>query len=223
MIPRHLPAPEQHAVSPPPPRQIRLRAVARASDGHSPATTLGFALLRAVDVPDASGLIPAIYSRRFDRPQIAALAGLVFADAGGDAVAAAILDDAAGRLVKLTATVACQLRFDALPIPLCFTGGVLLNQAAHRERVLRGLAERSFQAGPITLVQDAVVGALLIAADDEADLKLQAQKRQMTNKSQAPDFKGSVEGVDMSRPSCPLDGFGRQGSELTLWQFVTLL
>ncbi len=143
-----------------------LRAVARASDRRAPETTLLPAFLRVFDVATANDLIPAIYSPSIDRAHIATYADLVFtADAGGDPVAAAILDDAAGGLAEMVSAVASQLHFTDSPISLAVTGGVLLNQEAYRARLLQALGRQGIQVGLVKLVQHPVAGALLIAAN----------------------------------------------------------
>ncbi|MBI2478122.1 MAG: N-acetylglucosamine kinase [Planctomycetia bacterium] len=143
-----------------------LRAVARASDGRGPATALHGRFLQAFNVTHANDLIPAIYSPSVDRTQIATYADQVFAAAlAGDAVAQTILDEAAGHLAKLVASVSVPLRFSGSPIPLALTGGVLLNQETYRARLLGFLAEQGTQVGRLKLVQNPVAGAVLLASN----------------------------------------------------------
>ncbi len=142
-----------------------LRAVARAADGRGPETTLRSLFLEAFNVAHANDLIPAIYSPSIDRAQIATYADLVFAaDASGDRVAERILHDAVDRLAEMVASVVDQLGFLGAPIPLALTGGVLLNQEIYRARLLNVLAKQNIHTGLVKLVQNAVSGAVLMAA-----------------------------------------------------------
>jgi len=142
-----------------------LRAVACASDGRGPATTLLGRALQAFDVPSVNELIPAIYSPNIDRSQIATYAELVFAaDAAGDLVAGNILTESADRLAEMVSSVANQLQFTGSSIPLALTGGVLLNQERYRSHLFRALASQGIDVAPVKLVHDAVAGALLMAA-----------------------------------------------------------
>jgi len=142
-----------------------LRAVARAADGRGPETMLQACFLQAFQVSTANELIPAIYSPSIDRAQIATHANVVFAAAAaGDNVAGRIMDDATDRLGEMVSSVAKQVGFTNTPIPLALTGGVLLNQEAYRARLLSILSQQGIEVGLVKLVQNAVAGAVLIAA-----------------------------------------------------------
>jgi N-acetylglucosamine kinase-like BadF-type ATPase len=142
-----------------------LRAVARAADGRGPETMLQACFLQALQVSTANELIPAIYSPSIDRAQIATHANVVFAAAAaGDTVAGRILDDAADRLGEMVSSVAKQVGFTNTPIPLALTGGVLLHQEPYRARLLSILSQQGIEVGLVKLVQNAVAGAVLIAA-----------------------------------------------------------
>lgn len=142
-----------------------LRAVARATDHRGPETTLVPRFLQAFNVPHANELIPAIYSPNVDRAQIATYADLVFAAAAaGDAVAESILHDGADQLAEMVSSVAIQLGFTGAPLPLAVTGGVLLNQESYRARLLNTLANQEVHVRVVKLVQNAVAGAVRIAA-----------------------------------------------------------
>ncbi|HRX82463.1 MAG TPA: BadF/BadG/BcrA/BcrD ATPase family protein [Pirellulaceae bacterium] len=146
-----------------------LRAVAHASDGRGSATTLCDLFLQAFNVSNANELIPAIYSPHIDRPQIATYANLVFAaDAAGDEVARYIIDKSAESLAAMIESVVRQLALTKRSVPLALTGGVILNQEAYRERLLRSLAARSVGIAPVTFVEHAVVGAIRMAVCNQA-------------------------------------------------------
>ncbi len=118
-----------------------LRAVAQAADGRAAATLLTGLVLarRGVDAP--AGLIPDVYGAPSPRSEIAGLADLVEqAAAQGDAIAAAILEQAASDLAGAVQAVYRQL--GGRPVPLALTGGVILNGrclAAAFQRACAGL------------------------------------------------------------------------------------
>ena len=144
-----------------------LRTVARAADGRGRETTLSPRFLQAFDVPCANELIPAIYSPSVGRIQIAQYAKLVFASARDrDAEAIRILEDAAGRLAEMVATVAGRLDMTGSSIPLALTGGVFLHQESYRDLLLAALADRGLVVACVRLVKYAAAGALLLAATE---------------------------------------------------------
>jgi N-acetylglucosamine kinase-like BadF-type ATPase len=112
-----------------------LRAVAAASDGRGPETSLTDTLTAAWRAETPQQLIRRVYAPEVKKADIAATAPLVLdaADAG-DAVAAGIVDLAGGDLAELVMSLARRIRFDAPP-PIACTGGLILRSARLRERV----------------------------------------------------------------------------------------
>jgi N-acetylglucosamine kinase-like BadF-type ATPase len=143
-----------------------LRAVARANDGCAPPTTLTSMLLARMGLSEPLEMIDAVYRGGWDRARLATLAPLVreAADAG-DAVASEIVAREA-RLLAETAVAAAQKV--ALPknrLPLALTGGPILNGENYRELLLSAFTKLGYQAEPVALVHEPVVGALRMARE----------------------------------------------------------
>jgi N-acetylmuramic acid 6-phosphate etherase len=139
-----------------------LQAVARAADGRGPATSLTERLLARLGVSQPQGLIAAVYRSGRDRADLAALAPLVVEAAEDDAVAAAIVEEAAAELAQAGAAVALQLGWSG-PLPVALAGGLLLGSEGYRERVLRRLRSLDVQPGAVALVEEPARGALQLA------------------------------------------------------------
>ena len=103
-----------------------LKAVFRAIDGRGQATRLQHALFRHFGVEDPRHLIPIIYAEDgLPRPAVSRLARLVAAAArDGDAVARAILEDAAHVLAQLAVNTARLLPDPPSPLVIYYAGGV---------------------------------------------------------------------------------------------------
>lgn len=142
-----------------------LRAVAAADDGRGPETALTEALLAFWQVGAPQELIGRIYAPGVRKADIAAAAPTVIATAlAGDAVARAILDDAASSLADLVHALARRLPFPDPP-PVMASGGLIL----HAER-LRAATEARLDS---TLVQPA-----LTCVDDLAASAAEAVRRE---------------------------------------------
>ena len=99
-------------------------AVARAHDGRGPQTMLTEALLAALKIPSATGLLRAVSDPSVGLHGIAALAPLVMRAAeSGDAVAVAILDANAQGLAECVATAVNRAALSE-DFPVVFAGGV---------------------------------------------------------------------------------------------------
>ena len=112
-----------------------VQAVMRDADGRGPATSLTKQVLAHFDVPSASGLVHIVYGPHSTNRTIAMLGPAVqMASESGDAVASAILDQAANELALAARSVAdrLQLRHDGFPFVLA--GGAF--------RVVPGLVDR---------------------------------------------------------------------------------
>ncbi|WP_433364265.1 N-acetylglucosamine kinase [Actinoplanes sp. CA-142083] len=153
-----------------------VRAAIAAIGGTGPATTLVEAVsARLLDTAPGevldegsagsvqrrrSALIRAVAAR--PPIQLAALAPLVVeAEAAGDAVAAAICDDAAARLVRLVGDVRGPAEAD----PLVLNGGVVRAQDAPVGRRVRRLIAERF-AGEVLTAADGIAGAAWLAVRD---------------------------------------------------------
>lgn len=138
-----------------------LRAAAQAADGRGPHTALLELLPAELGCAGPEGLIPAIYGASTSRACVAGLARSVFAAMeAGDAVASGLIDRAADDLAEMVAAVARRLKLDQEAFPLAFTGGVVLNSLALRDRVQTGLTSRDLAATPVICVPEPVAGAL---------------------------------------------------------------
>jgi N-acetylglucosamine kinase len=99
-------------------------AVARAHDGRGPQTMLTQALLAALEISSATGLLRAVSDPSVGTHGIAALAPLVMRAAeSGDAVADAILNANAHGLAECVATAANRAALTG-NFPVVFAGGV---------------------------------------------------------------------------------------------------
>ncbi len=135
-----------------------LRAFAAERDGRGPKTSLTHRLLGHWQIEDPFSVINRIYDPATTKGDIAGLSGIVVEEAaGGDDVAARILDDAAAELASLGAAVARQLALGP-EIAVAFVGGLLVHVAPYRERVLHQLAQEWTISG-VTLVDDPALTA----------------------------------------------------------------
>jgi N-acetylglucosamine kinase-like BadF-type ATPase len=140
-----------------------LETVARAADGRGPVTQLTAAILDRLQVDEPRSALSALEKTGNVRGAIASLADLVEATArGGDASAAAIVDEAAEELATMIATLANQLSFDQ-EFPLALAGGVICGSELLRDRLEAALKQCSLNPNPIKLVPHPVAGCLRIA------------------------------------------------------------
>ena len=93
-----------------------IREVLRAADGRGPSTRLDRALSEHFEIERPEQILYAIYDREFPRTRVAKFAARVEeAAAAGDAVAKAILSDAAIELVRAASSVRDRLRLEEAP------------------------------------------------------------------------------------------------------------
>lgn len=112
-----------------------LRAVAAATDGRGPKTTLADVLLDAWQAETPHQLIRRVYAPGVTKADIAATAPLVIAAAeAGDAVAVGIVERAGDGLAELVVSLARRVPFTAPP-PVACTGGLILHSELLRRRV----------------------------------------------------------------------------------------
>ncbi|MBI1816404.1 MAG: hypothetical protein HYR72_15610 [Deltaproteobacteria bacterium] len=102
-----------------------LRAVARATDGRGPHTTLCERIAAAMEVTDFMGIAVRVYGEPMSRDAIARLAITVTAAAAaGDAVAQTILAEAGAELGLAAVTTLRALELDRIAAPVAYTGAV---------------------------------------------------------------------------------------------------
>jgi N-acetylglucosamine kinase-like BadF-type ATPase len=141
-----------------------LVAAARVEDGRGPDTCLFADIVSHFMKRDLWEVRALVYSRKFDRLQVAALAPLVARAAGlGDRIAQSILDGAGLSLAELAAAVIRRLgleeeRTHVAPVGGVFRAGEMILQPF--ERALKVLSPRAFLAQPIL---PPVLGAALLA------------------------------------------------------------
>jgi N-acetylglucosamine kinase-like BadF-type ATPase len=131
--------------------QQALQAVVRSSDGRGPQTALRERILQAWNLLDTDALIGEIYGEQ-DKAKIASLSSSVMITArSGDAVAAAIVQQAAKELALAVHAVCQALAFDG-EIPLALGGGLLINEADFCTQVIQQI--RHYQPiGEVVLVE----------------------------------------------------------------------
>ncbi len=102
-----------------------LRAVMQAHDGRGPETLLSELVLDRYSLHSPTELVPTIYGATSPRLEVANLSDLVEKAAEhDDAVAIAILDDAARELARTVGAVYARLGTN--PVPLVIAGGTIL-------------------------------------------------------------------------------------------------
>ena len=140
-----------------------LRAAARAIDGRGPQSAVLQGILDHFEIVDPSELIPVVYSAETDRSKIAKIAPIVFQAAeSGDAVATAIVNQAAADLQELVVTLAARLNMADEAFTLAVTGGVLLHQADLVAKLLDRLVESKLKVS-VAPIENPVAGAIVIA------------------------------------------------------------
>jgi N-acetylglucosamine kinase-like BadF-type ATPase len=143
---------------------LGLRAACRWADGIGEPTRLLEAYLAKLGSKDPRDFIPAVYRGSWDKAAIANLAPLVLELAAtGDPVAGSIFDT---ETMDLARTVVGAVVNGGLPkesVPIALTGGLVLHNAAFRERLLANLAACGVTPGPVGLVDDPALGAVVLA------------------------------------------------------------
>ncbi len=139
-----------------------LRAALRAEEGWGAATSLHRALLEATGAASANEVLHLFYTTAWPRDRVATLAKLVDEAArAGDAVATAILENAAEQLAALAAMVRRQLFAAGEPARVAYIGGVFRSAILLDRYRLLVEAEAGNRCGPP--VYGPAAGALLEA------------------------------------------------------------
>ena len=143
---------------------LGLRAACRCADGIGEPTELLQAYLAKLGSNDPREFIPAVYRGAWDKAAIARLAPIVLdLAASGDGAARAIFES---ETMELARTVAGAVANGQLPtdgIPVALTGGLVLKSNHFRERLLTNLRVCGVIPGPVGLVDDPAVGAVVLA------------------------------------------------------------
>lgn len=143
---------------------LGLRAACRAADNVGEPTALLPALLKELCSTEPRDFIHAVYAGVWDKAFVAGLAPLVLdIAASGDAVATAIFEQEARELAKTAAGAVAAGGLARDGVPLALTGGMVIENAAFRDRFLRELRACGVTPGPVGLVDDPVVGAVVLA------------------------------------------------------------
>jgi N-acetylmuramic acid 6-phosphate etherase len=141
-----------------------LKAAVRSADGREPQGRLLPDYLNRLGLQQPDDFLQAIYLNHPERAWIASLADVVTkaADAG-DPAALRILGSAAEELALLIATTARKLDLSGKPIPICYTGGLILNSSTLQDRVAQELARQEIEIDQFVAVEDPVWGAIKLA------------------------------------------------------------
>jgi len=142
---------------------LALRAACRAADGIGPPTALLPALLAKLGAHDPREFIPAVYRGAWDKAAIAGLAPIVLDLAATDATAEAIFAEQTFELARTAAGAIANGKLPTNGVPIALTGGIILRSEAFRERFLHDLRNHGIRTGPIGLVHDPALGAIVLA------------------------------------------------------------
>jgi N-acetylmuramic acid 6-phosphate etherase len=119
-----------------------VRAVLLAAEGRGPRTLLTEMLSTAFEVDDPNRIVSRVHSGEWDRTRIADLAPRILdAEERGDEVAVSLVDTLHRQTAEAVLSVKDRLKLEG-KTTLALTGGLLLNSACFRNRLLRPLAEK---------------------------------------------------------------------------------
>lgn len=142
---------------------LGIRAACRAADNIGAPTKLLPALLAKLGSSDPRDFIPAVYRGAWDKAAIAGLAPIVLELAPTDPTANAIFE---GETLELARTAAGAVANGGLSrdgVPVALTGGLMLHSEAFRNGFLANLRSCGVTPGPVGLVDDPAVGAVVLA------------------------------------------------------------
>ena len=144
--------------------QRALVASVRAAEGRGEPTDLKDAIFGALSVTALTELPALAYGGGLTRERLAELAPVVIRVAhSGDAVATAILEEAATELASAARSVARQLDFQGQPFPLIFSGGLFAGLPSLADAVAGKAGLQG--AVPMRLEREPAEGALVMALD----------------------------------------------------------
>lgn len=142
---------------------LGLRAACRAADGITAQTKLLPALLAKLETDNPRDFIPAVYRGNWDKAAIAGLAPLVLELSEQDTTAAEIVESEALELAKTAVGAVVNGGLPRNGVPIALTGGLVLRGDAFRDRFLTHMRACGVNPGPVGLVEDPALGAVIIA------------------------------------------------------------
>jgi N-acetylglucosamine kinase-like BadF-type ATPase len=140
-----------------------LRAACRAADDIGPPTKLLAAYLAKLGTSDPRDFIPAVYRGAWDKAAIAGLAPLVLDLAATDDTARSIFETETMELARTAVGAVARGNLPKDELPIALTGGLLLHSKPFREQFLANLRACGVTPGPVGLVEDPAVGAVVLA------------------------------------------------------------
>jgi N-acetylglucosamine kinase-like BadF-type ATPase len=141
-----------------------IRDVLRGADGRGPATSLDRALSEHFSIARPDQILYAIYDGEFPRTQVARFAPRVAEAArAGDAVARAILSDAAAELTRAAASVRDRLRLEESDYDVVLSGGTFAAVPTLADDVAGRLANP--KAHVARLAEEPAIGAVKLAIE----------------------------------------------------------
>ncbi len=144
-----------------------IRAVLRGADGRGPDTSLAAALLAHFGVSGVDGLVSAVYDSDYPRHRVAIFSAKVEAAAlAGDAVAAKILEAAAGELVLAARTVIERLDLEPSAYDVVMAGGTFSALPGLESAVSRRLSTKNARVRRLDV--EAATGAVKLALEELA-------------------------------------------------------
>ncbi|MEJ7590995.1 MAG: BadF/BadG/BcrA/BcrD ATPase family protein [Planctomycetaceae bacterium] len=141
-----------------------LNAVSRAVDGRGEQTRLVADVIEHLKLSAPQDIVTAVYAHEVPRAVVANMAPLGFAAAARrDKLAMEILHQAAAELAAMTVVTARRLEMQSM-LSLVLTGSVLLQNPEFRQQVITEIEACEVTLVKTQVVEDAVAGAVHIAA-----------------------------------------------------------
>jgi N-acetylglucosamine kinase-like BadF-type ATPase len=141
-----------------------LRATVRSADGRGPQTLLAVLVFESLGVQSVAEMVPVVYEKGLPKFRIAAHAGLVQqASDRGDAVATALLEEAAIELSLAARAVAQRLSLGDGPYRVVLAGGVFKACPSLTGRIEQCLGLPGAQLTPLRV--EPAQGAVALALD----------------------------------------------------------
>jgi N-acetylglucosamine kinase-like BadF-type ATPase len=141
-----------------------LSAAVRSEDGRGPVTGLEQAVPAHFGLATPAELVEAIHLRRIPQRRIVELPPLVFAAAGEDPVAAAIVERLAAEVLALAGAAHGRLGLDSRPVELLLGGGLFRDADARLLGAIEAAVDGRFEVRVAD--SEPIVGAVLLGLDD---------------------------------------------------------
>jgi N-acetylglucosamine kinase-like BadF-type ATPase len=140
-----------------------LQAAVQAADGRAQPTVLLEAMLAALEANAPDDLVGIVYGPEMTRERLADLSRVVFEAAAHDAVARAIVEQAAEQLAAMVGALRQRLELRPGQFPLALAGGVIVSQPLLRTRLDERLSAIGASPAAVGLVAEPVRGAVVLA------------------------------------------------------------